>query len=100
MKEYWKFFSFKTKSWGIMKVFSLVWRVEAWFDAVALADRDFEGGILHTKYVYRKLWVEIESPCLIGMCGCCGKLVLLDSSGASVNDEAGIGSYYIVEEGY
>ena len=27
-------------------------------------------------------------------------LVLLDSSGASVNDEAGIGSYYIVEEGY
>ena len=24
----------------------------------------------------------------------------LDSNGASVNDEVGIGSYYIVEEGY
>ena len=44
--------------------------------------------------------VEIESSCLIGMYGCCGLLVLLDSIGASVNDEAGIGSYYIVEEGY
>ena len=55
---------------------------------------------LHTIYVFHKLWVqevEIESPCLIGMYGCCGLLVLLNSSGASVNDEAGIGSYYIVE---
>ena len=35
--------------------------MEAWFDAVALADRDFEGGILHTINVFHKLWVkEVE----------------------------------------
>ena len=44
--------------------------------------------------------VEIESSCLITMYGCCGLLVLLDSSGASVNDEVGIGSFDIVEEDY
>ena len=43
---------------------------------------------------------EIKSLCLIGMYGCCELLVLLDSSGASVNDEVGIGSYCGVEEGY
>ena len=36
--------------------------------------------------------MEIESLCLIEIYGCCGLLVLLDSSRASVDGEAGIGS--------
>ena len=36
--------------------------------------------------------MEIESSCLIEMYGCCGLSVMLDSSGASVDGEAGIGS--------
>ena len=36
--------------------------------------------------------MEIGSSCLIEMYGCCGLLLLLDSSGASVDGEVGIGS--------
>ena len=75
---------------------------------MALADRYFEvgnqGSISCIRDIFfHKLWVqevEIKKSVLIRMYGCCRSLVLLDSSGASVNDEAGIGSYYIVEEGY
>ena len=49
-------------------------------DAVALADKDFEGGFKEALSMYDisfflKLWVqevEIESLCLIGMYECCG----------------------------
>ncbi len=72
-------------------------------DAVAMADRDFEGESKEALPRYNRFFVSYEKwkvSCLIEFYGCCGFLVLLDSSGASVNDEAGISSYYIVEEGY
>ena len=62
-------------------------------DAVVLADRNFEGEskeALHTyDKFFRKLW-ELKVSCLIEFYGCCGFLVLLHSSGARVNGEAGI----------
>ena len=64
-------------------------------DAVALADRDFEGESKEALPTYdkffRKLW-ELKVSGLIEFYGCCGFLVLLDSSGARVDGEAGIGT--------
>ena len=64
-------------------------------DVVALADKDFEGESKEALPTYdkffRKLW-ELKVSCLIEFYGCCGFLVLLDSSGARVDGEAGIGT--------
>ena len=64
-------------------------------DAVAMADRDFEGESKEALPTYDKFFVSYEKwkvSCLIEFYGCCGFLVLLHSSGARVNGEAGIGT--------
>ena len=64
-------------------------------DAVALADRDFEGESKEALPTYDKFFVSYEIlkvSCLIEFYGCCGFLVLLDSSGTRVDGEAGIGT--------
>ena len=65
-------------------------------DAVAMADRDFEGESKEALPNYDKFFFvsyeKLKVSCLIEFYGCCGFLVLLHSSGARVNGEAGIGT--------
>ena len=41
---------------------------------------------------------KLKVSCLIEFYGCCGFLVLLDSSGARVDGEAGIGTYALLRK--